>query len=61
MTARLCDLKNQGSSQRILSGHTEAILSVAITPDGRWALTGSVDILHNSGILQMQEVVLASF
>ena len=28
---------------RVLSGHTGLISSVALTPDGRWALTGSHD------------------
>ena len=27
----------------VLSGHTDAINSVALTPDGKWALTGSWD------------------
>ena len=43
MTARLWDLRNPGSSPRILSGHTGTISSVALTPDGQWALTGSWD------------------
>ena len=33
-TARLWDLTNPGSSPRVLSGHTGAICSVALTPDG---------------------------
>ena len=41
-TARLWDLSNPGSSPRVLSGHTNWILSVALTPDGKWALTGSL-------------------
>ena len=45
----------------VLSGHTDAILSVAITSDGKWALTGSVDNLHDSGIFQMLLVALVSF
>ena len=28
---------------RVLSGHTDWINSVALTPDGKWALTGSRD------------------
>ena len=36
-------LRNPGSSPRVLSGHTDAIYSVALTPDGKWALTGSYD------------------
>ena len=28
---------------RVLEGHTDGIQSVALTPDGRWALTGSFD------------------
>ena len=28
---------------RVLSGHTGLISSVALTPDGKWALTGSRD------------------
>ena len=28
---------------RVLSGHTDGIRSVALTPDGKWALTGSRD------------------
>ena len=28
---------------RVLSGHTGVIYSVALTPDGKWALTGSYD------------------
>ena len=28
---------------RVLSGHTSVIFSVALTPDGKWALTGSRD------------------
>ena len=39
----LWDLSNPGSSPRVLSGHTDWILSVALTPDGKWALTGSQD------------------
>ena len=31
------------SSPRVLSGHTDTIHSVALTPDGKWALTGSDD------------------
>ena len=31
------------SVSRVLSGHTDLIFSVALTPDGRWALTGSRD------------------
>ena len=42
-TALLWDLKNPGSSPRVLSGHTNSIYSVALTPDGMWALTGSRD------------------
>ena len=42
-TSRLWDLTNAGSSSRVLSGHTSAIDSVALTPDGKWALTGSDD------------------
>ena len=37
------DLKNFGSSSRVLSGHTGMILSVALTADGMWAVTGSND------------------
>ena len=36
-------LPNPGSSPNVLSGHTRLISSVALTPDGRWALTGSDD------------------
>ena len=28
---------------RVLSGHTDWVLSIALTPDGKWALTGSLD------------------
>ena len=42
-TARLWDHENPDSSPRILSGHTEPIYSVALTPDGTRALTGSYD------------------
>ena len=28
---------------RVLSGHTDWVLSIAFTPDGKWALTGSRD------------------
>ena len=31
------------SVSRVLSGHTSLIFSVALTPDGKWALTGSRD------------------
>ena len=31
------------SSPRVLSGHTDTINSVALTADGKWALTGSDD------------------
>ena len=31
------------STLHVLSGHTNAIYSVALTPDGKWALTGSWD------------------
>ena len=30
-------------TSHVLSGHTSSILSVALTPDGKWALTGSYD------------------
>ena len=43
LTARLWDLSNPGSSPRVLSGHTGWIYSVALTADGKWALTGSID------------------
>ena len=39
----LWDLSNAGNSPRVLSGHTSAICSVALTPDSKWALTGSDD------------------
>ena len=29
-------------TSRVLEGHTDLISSVALTPDGTWALTGSV-------------------
>ena len=31
------------SVSRVLSGHTDVVYSVALTPDGTWALTGSWD------------------
>ena len=37
------DLSNSVSSPRVLLGHTDPINSVALTPDGKWALTGSDD------------------
>ena len=46
---------------RVLSGHTGLIYSVALTPDGRWALTGSEITLHASGIFQILGVVLVFF
>ena len=30
-------------TSRVLEGHTDRITSVALTPDGKWALTGSED------------------
>ena len=60
-TARFWDLTNPESSPQVLSGHTDAINSVAITPDGKWALTGSRDTTARSGIFQILEVVLVSF
>ena len=36
-------LKIQKVVLRVLSGHTDGIHSVALTPDGKWALTGSFD------------------
>ena len=42
-TARLWDLENPTSRPLVLSGHTDCIRSVALTPDGKWALTGSYD------------------
>ena len=30
-------------TSRVLEGHTDRITSVALTPDGKWALTGSWD------------------
>ena len=36
------------AKSRVFEGHTEGIVSVALTPDGRWALTGSND---NTGLL----------
>ena len=30
-------------TSRVLEGHTDRITSVALTPDGKWALTGSRD------------------
>ena len=47
-TARLWDLSNPESNPRVLSGHTDLISSVALIPDGKWALTGSND---NTGLL----------
>ena len=46
---------------RVLSGHIDAINSVAITPDGSWALTGSEIALHASGIFQILGIVLVFF
>ena len=60
-TARLWDLSNPGSSPRVLSGHKGVICSVALTPDGKWALTGSYDCTAQSGILEILEVVLVFF
>ena len=40
---QLWDLANRGSSPRVLAGHTHAIQSVALTPDGKCAVTGSED------------------
>ena len=42
-TARLWNLENERSIPRVLSGHTGIISSVALTADGKWALTGSAD------------------
>ena len=43
LTARLWDLENERSNPRVLSGHIAGIVTVAVTPDGKWALTGSSD------------------
>ena len=40
---------------RVLSGHTDAILSVALTPDGKWALTGSRD--HTARLWDLSNAV----
>ena len=35
--------KNPAAGSRVLKGHAKAIKCVAISPDGRWLVTGSVD------------------
>ncbi len=35
--------KNPASGSRVLKGHTHWIYCVAISPDGRWLVTGSSD------------------
>ncbi len=39
----------------VLSGHRDAILSVALTPDGKWALTGSRD--HTARLWDLSNAV----
>ena len=46
---------------RVLSGHTDGIRSVALTPDGKWALTGSRDNTARLWDLSNPGVVLAFF
>ena len=60
----LWNLSNPGSSPRVLSGHTKAIFSVALTPDGKWALTGSLDttarlweIIPRMSLAKVQEII----
>ena len=35
--------KNPAAGSRVLKGHTDQIICVAISPDGRWLVTGSKD------------------
>ena len=43
-TARLWDLRDTNNiCSYQLQGHTDYVLSVSLTPDGKWALTGSRD------------------
>ena len=58
------DLTNLGSSPQVLSGHTDAINSVTITPDGKWALTGSHDkteqlweLISRMSLIEVQKII----
>ena len=41
-TLKVWDLQNE-TVERILTGHTGWVTAVAVTPDGRWAISGSGD------------------
>ena len=42
-TARLWDLTKSPITSQVLKGHSQTLLSVALSPDGHFALTGSMD------------------
>ena len=64
ISAQLWDLANVGSSPRVLLGHNAAILSVALTPDGKWALSRSSDntarlweLLPRMSLAEVQKII----